>query len=228
MSFPGQPTTNTLSHPTPPSSNSKRPADYDERTQPAPKRVHLIVNEGAQNIPPIAGSGPFTPGAVRPSPPQHPAFSKFGSRRSKTNSGSSNVASDVWWFMYPVPSKERPAENARAPPDFQPLKARPRNTPIMACRLCTGDEWRVWKCDDGRTSRVREHLEKDHWAIYYEQVMQHKLKGWETLPERAREANRPVISSNTREPFTLEGFYQRLVKWMAASDQASSYMNSTC
>lgn len=63
-----------------------------------------------------------------------------------------------------------------------------------------------------------------HWPVYRELVLSHKLKGWEAIAqgEVPEGAGNPQKSSQTREPFSLEGFYTRLLKWVAVDDQVRS------
>ena len=51
-----------------------------------------------------------------------------------------------------------------------------------------------------------------HSKAWREIVVLNKLKGWETI-------DLPTIEKNNREPFSLEGFYQRLVRWVSVDDQ---------
>lgn len=60
-----------------------------------------------------------------------------------------------------------------------------------------------------------------HWAVYRELVLSQKLKGWEAIArgEVPEAAGGPKRSTHAREPFPLEGFYTRLLKWIAVDDQ---------
>jgi hypothetical protein len=63
-----------------------------------------------------------------------------------------------------------------------------------------------------------------HWPVYRELVLSHKLKGWEAIaqgevPEGVGSSQK---SSQAQEPFSLEGFYTRLLKWVAVDDQVCS------
>ena len=51
-----------------------------------------------------------------------------------------------------------------------------------------------------------------HGKAWREVVVLNKLKGWETI-------DLPINGKNHREPFSLEGFYQRLVRWVSVDDQ---------
>ena len=74
---------------------------------------------------------------------------------------------------------------------------------------------------DGQTEKIRKHIHEMHWPVYRELVLSHKLKGWEGIargevPEGAGGSRK---STQAREPFTLDGFYTRLLKWVAVDDQ---------
>ena len=66
-----------------------------------------------------------------------------------------------------------------------------------------------------------------HWKLYRELVVSEKLKGWE---EAAQNPNCPVRqqAASKHEPFSLEGFYTRLVKWIVIDDQASIILIEYC
>ena len=69
---------------------------------------------------------------------------------------------------------------------------------------------------EGQTSVIREHLKKDHGDEYQEVVCAKKLKGWADIGQ-----SRMVTTSTKvdREAFSLDGFYQRLIRWISVDDQ---------
>lgn len=68
----------------------------------------------------------------------------------------------------------------------------------------------------------REHLHETHWPVYRELVITNKLKGWEAAGQgEVSEAAGGRRHAPGREPFSLEGFYSRLLKWASVDDQAS-------
>lgn len=82
----------------------------------------------------------------------------------------------------------------------------------------------MWSNTDGQTEKIRKHLQEAHWLIYRELVLSHKLKGWEKIargevPEVAGGTGR---ANQEHEAFSLEGFYKRLLKWIAVDDQVSA------
>lgn len=50
--------------------------------------------------------------------------------------------------------------------------------------------------------------------IWRDMVLLKQLKGWETLGTSNKET-----PSGDREPFSIPGMYERLVKWIAVDDQ---------
>ena len=60
-----------------------------------------------------------------------------------------------------------------------------------------------------------------HWAVYQELVLSQKLKGWEAIArgEVPEAAGGPKRLTHAQEPFSLEGFYTWLLKWIAVDDQ---------
>ncbi|GLB38433.1 hypothetical protein LshimejAT787_0502980 [Lyophyllum shimeji] len=54
-----------------------------------------------------------------------------------------------------------------------------------------------------------------HSREYTGFVLSYKLKGWEALVSASRD-HRP----GERPPFTLEGFYEHLIRWIAVDDQS--------
>jgi hypothetical protein len=86
-----------------------------------------------------------------------------------------------------------------------------------------GHNWHAWKNTNGQTENMRKHLHEAHWPVYRELVISNKLKGWEAVaqgevPEVAGGSQRPEPA---RKPFSLKGFYSRLLKWVSVDDQAS-------
>jgi hypothetical protein len=79
----------------------------------------------------------------------------------------------------------------------------------------SGDEWTTWKNVEGQTTAIRNHLKsQSHEKVWHDMVLLKQLKGWETLGTSNK--NSP---SGEHEPFSLPGFYNRLVKWIAVDDQ---------
>ena len=73
--------------------------------------------------------------------------------------------------------------------------------------------WTTWKNVEGQTAFIRQHLRGKHgkdWDV----VVLRQLNGWKevgalTVEDEPRE----------QEAFSLAGFYERLVRWVAVDDQ---------
>ena len=61
---------------------------------------------------------------------------------------------------------------------------------------------------------TRKHLKTCHPHLYRHFVITNKLKGWETIDD-----GHDWNGSYERAEFTLDGFYQRLIRWIAVDDQ---------
>jgi hypothetical protein len=111
---------------------------------------------------------------------------------------------------------------------------------FVGCRLCTyvvlyfaglltksyllhsGDKWKVWRNVHGQTSAIRNHLKEEHEALWRDVVVLEKLKGWKDV------GNSPGYSESGRtrnEKFTIEGFYEKLLRWIAVDDQVKFHSN---
>ncbi|RDB20127.1 putative AC transposase [Hypsizygus marmoreus] len=137
----------------------------------------------------------------------------YGSILAKDPKPSNTAATDVWFCVVGVTSKEKP--DVWPPVNEIPKREAPK-MPFIACRLCSGDAWHAWKNTSGQTVAIREYLKRAHPVLFAEQVLTYQLKGWEQLSETSQESRAP----GEREPFTLEGFYRRLVRWIAVDDQS--------
>ena len=73
-------------------------------------------------------------------------------------------------------------------------------------------KWQTWKNKYPQSDTIREHMALHHSKAWRKIIVLNKLKGWETI-------DLPTIGKNNQEPFSLEGFYQRLVRWVSVDDQ---------
>ncbi|KAJ7794068.1 hypothetical protein B0H14DRAFT_2622246 [Mycena olivaceomarginata] len=90
-----------------------------------------------------------------------------------------------------------------------------RYSPPFRHRHPRGDQWTTWKNVKGQTTAIHNHLKsQSHEKVWHDIVLLKQLKGWETLGTSNK--NSP---SGEHEPFSLPGFYNRLVKWIAVDDQ---------
>ncbi|KDR67762.1 hypothetical protein GALMADRAFT_146789 [Galerina marginata CBS 339.88] len=118
----------------------------------------------------VPGVGPFT-APVNLSNIQLPGLSGVGlGSILPQEKRSTSKAADVWFFDKRAVCKDRPA--SADPPlssDSDLLSERPKDAEFVACRLCSGKDWTVWKCCEGQTTSIRNHLqEKD---VYREMVI---------------------------------------------------------
>lgn len=77
----------------------------------------------------------------------------------------------------------------------------------------------MWRNISGQTSCVRNHLKNAHEAMWLQIVILQELKGW-------RDAGCLNSNHQNREPFSLTGFYERLLKWIAVDDQVCMYLKT--
>lgn len=83
--------------------------------------------------------------------------------------------------------------------------------------LYRGDDgWKAWKNNSSQTDLIRTHLLSKHEKIYNEVVILKKLKGWETINQSKGGS---AHQTGEREGFSLKGFYERLLRWIAVDDQ---------
>lgn len=92
--------------------------------------------------------------------------------------------------------------------------------------LSDATRWHIWQNTDGQTEAIRAHNWKFHAEEWVRLVIAEKLKGWETIEGklmdyRCRQSATMAQTAQMREEFTLEGFYERLVRWVAVDDQVS-------
>jgi hypothetical protein len=86
------------------------------------------------------------------------------------------------------------------------------------CRKLT-----IWKNVEGQNKAIRTHLHK-HGKHWLDIVVSKKLKGWKTIRLRSKNS---TSEEHPREPFTLEGFLDRLVRWVTVDDQVRAYSLNT-
>ena len=79
--------------------------------------------------------------------------------------------------------------------------------------------WTTWKNVEGQTASIRQHLRGKHGKVWRDVVVLRQLKGW-------KEVGAVTLEDEPREwePFSLAGFYERLVKWVAVDDQVCPHV----
>lgn len=68
------------------------------------------------------------------------------------------------------------------------------------------------------TATIRTHFQKSHYTLWRALVVSNKAKGWEQLHE-SYEKHRATDKAYINTTFTLEGFYERLTRWIVVDDQ---------
>jgi len=63
---------------------------------------------------------------------------------------------------------------------------------------------------------------KEHGKYWRDIVILKQLKGWEQLGAMPVDGLRPC----EREPFSLGGFYDRLIRWVAVDDQVCGFFHT--
>jgi hypothetical protein len=135
----------------------------------------------------------------------------------KMTQGGDERAKDAWiWYFPGVHSKTHPLPHEIPDLSKTPLLSHrpPLDTsPRVGCRICweQRQKWHTYKNVDGIVTNLRNHLTSEHLAIY-EGYLANKEQSDALLPGRQR-------SESFAQPFTLEGFYERLVRWVVADDQ---------
>ncbi len=90
--------------------------------------------------------------------------------------------------------------------------------------LCCRDGAKRWKNVQGQSKGIRTHLDKEHGTVWRTAVFNNKLKGWQTIrATNGYNGGGPSGTNNPQpepcEPFTIAGFYDRLIRWITVDDQ---------
>jgi hypothetical protein len=207
-------------------------------------RMRRRINATDANTPAVFGVGPSsaTAGAAAAASQSvfHPSLINipnvnFGSVLDN-NTVSSASATDVWFFVHGVNSDAVPT----SPPEPSEMSIkRPDKMEFshLACRFCSCvlhflrilcslmylscirlERWSTWKNVDGQTTAIRNHLKAEHGKIWRVLVLLKQIKGWETIGASTETA------PGEREEFSIPGFYNRLVKWIAVDDRARLFV----
>ncbi|KAF5375571.1 hypothetical protein D9615_009215 [Tricholomella constricta] len=187
-----------------------------------------LSSSARPQYPAVYGVGPIPPVDDLQEPRVNEfTFESFRSVATKSKK-SSSVASDVWYCTMRAISKDKP-NTVNRPSQMELYRERPKDALYVACRLCKDSNWHAWKCVEGQTASIRDHLHMKHWKVYRELVVAEKLKGWEEtarLGPDYRPNGSETHNTADREPFTLQGFYSRLAKWIAVDDQSINVIES--
>ncbi|PPR02336.1 hypothetical protein CVT24_011679 [Panaeolus cyanescens] len=165
--------------------------------------------------PPSTTSAPATFSYSESSP--HATGSLLIANSSK--SSSSSIATDVWYFTRPLISRAKPDQ---LPATEEPYSVRPADKVFLflGCKLCPYESlWTTWKNVSGQSKCIQNHLKSAHKKLWREMVMINRLKGWDQQCSDNPE-------SRERLPFSIEGFHEHLVKWIAVNDQSMNVVDS--
>lgn len=139
------------------------------------------------------------------------------------NEKASSGATDVWYFMIPSATKELTdsQQDVPCPAAFKrPVSA------FLGCYFCSVNGIsHTWKNSDGVTSPVRRHFELLHEKKWKMICISFKLKNWERYAEEATPEGKAAKRAVQQE-WSLEGFLDRLVKWMVVEDQPDRAIDS--
>ncbi|KAF5332789.1 hypothetical protein D9611_005171 [Ephemerocybe angulata] len=124
-------------------------------------------------------------------------------------------ASDIWYFIRGQKTNTNEVAPEGDKPGFE--RPNPKSYGYLRCRLCDV-ALQVWKNTNGQNKAIRRHLRKSHGRNWINAVIARKLKGWRTI--RMKEHVTDTSTTRVREPFTLEGFLERLIRWLAVDDQS--------
>ncbi|KAK6996343.1 ribonuclease H-like domain-containing protein [Favolaschia claudopus] len=215
-----------------------------KKKQPVPRASSRTNNPVSVTAAPTCGVGPITPqipdtnsgstdsaapsstatDAPRPSQSESSVYQQSSGSSSTAPEPSTpnpahknskpNSATDVYFFVRPLKSDIQPEKipEAATPQMNSPdiIKEKPSMTdyPWLGCRLCS--RWHVWKnASGGVTSNIRRHLQDVHGDVYYPVVKRLGLKHSDD-----------DTKSKADEKFSLEGWIDRLIRWIVADDQS--------
>ena len=71
------------------------------------------------------------------------------------------------------------------------------------------------------TQTIRDHLNKRHYDEWAMEVIANELKDFENVKTSLSDVSgyQPRTVNAPKEPFTLDGFYSRLMRWVVSDDQ---------
>jgi hypothetical protein len=134
---PRQPLSPVLQSPAPANNQKRKRAQVDSGKATSSKRTRRAQpqpsNENLDSLSSVPGVGPSSLALQTPSACPNPLadYSPISKASHKTGE-SKQVASDVWYFMRPLDTRERPIGSIVDP---QPVRTKPK-TPFVGCRLC--------------------------------------------------------------------------------------------
>ncbi|KAL0568490.1 hypothetical protein V5O48_013490 [Marasmius crinis-equi] len=222
------PNDNFVPYQTPPQSvsraNDPSSATSNKRPRTATKNVanKRRKTNAPSSIPQpaVPGVGPSQSASTAPLTSATPSTENLGSKIEEHRESRTKGATDVWFFFEGVNVLRVGWEGGTPPPpiDDNPESEKrpsPKQYQHLLCRLCDREDWSTYKNTDGQSSTLRDHLKREHLVVWKNTVKTRKLKGWETIDSTA-----PDESQSESEPFCKEGFYTRLIRFLAVYDEA--------
>ncbi|OJT11323.1 hypothetical protein TRAPUB_12198 [Trametes pubescens] len=138
-------------------------------------------------------------------------------------------ASDVWWFVYALDKNTAPSDTEIPRLQSQAhykMKPEQKEFPLMACRFCRDQPedgtWHLWRCQNGQTTAIRNHLKRYHTKEWRQAVIDNRLKDWEELafkPDTSFARTGPRQPQGDSEPFTQTGFNKNIAHFVTGDDQ---------
>ncbi|KAG8821310.1 hypothetical protein FRC17_009861 [Serendipita sp. 399] len=133
-------------------------------------------------------------------------------------------ATDIWYFILPLSSKDLPEGHETLP--FPAGSKRPESA-FLGCFFCSNHGVsQTWQNVEGITSPIRRHFEAQHEKEWKVTCISLKLKHWERYAEEATPKGQAARRAGQREEWSLEGFLDRLIKWMVVDDQSYRTVDS--
>jgi len=234
---------------------SKRKRKDASTSDPAPKRARKSVNAATatpSTIPietaSIVGVGPVpeplptlcpaptssSDTTAAPGQLSNPTYVAISQTVNRIASSGRHGAADVWYFVKPMDTDERPDEMVEETDLAKPLITQKPKSRFVGCRLCKyvfcvrtyihrrlifcPREWhKPWaNTSGGITTTLRRHFESEHGNIYRSLLKQLKLR-----PERIQD----VTDEEDDEPFSVERWTQLLIDWVVVDDQVFVFRN---
>ncbi|KAF8901531.1 hypothetical protein CPB84DRAFT_1777550 [Gymnopilus junonius] len=188
----------------------------------SPASLATPSNQSNASHPAVPGAGPqlaipgsHTPDASDQFVQSRGPSSSLGTLFESAAGPNHATATDIYYFVRGLKSAEYPAV---APSKEKQSLERPnmKEYSHLGCILCPFDvKWTTWKNVGGQSNTIRHHFKKEHFKTWADVVILKKLKGWREILRDSRRGE-PA----QRESFNLEGFYDRLTKWVAVDDQS--------
>lgn len=87
---------------------------------------------------------------------------------------------------------------------------------LMFLIISTPPRWHWWRNRAGQHKAIRDHLQSYHPDEWVQEVIKNNLKGSDLL---LQQYNGPTALVRVAEKVTVDGFRERLVRWIISDDQ---------